>query len=85
MCVSFPGQVVSVGPEGAVVRTEGRERRASTLLHPDVHEGEWVLVAVGTIVQRLTDDEASSIRGALREAVERADTVAATTNRGGPP
>jgi len=85
MCVSFPGQVVAVGPEGAVVRTQGQERRASTLLHPDVREGEWVLVAVGTIVQRLTDDEAASIHDALREAVEQADTAAATTGGGSPP
>lgn len=72
MCVTFPGQVVSVGPAGATVRTEGRTRQASTLLHPEVRPGEWVLVAVGTIVQRLSDEEAEAIRGTLLEAVDRA-------------
>ena len=68
MCISFPGRVLSVGPAGATVRTEGRERRASTLLHPKVQAGEWVLVSVGTIVERLTDDEAAAIRDALLAA-----------------
>jgi hydrogenase assembly chaperone HypC/HupF len=85
MCVSFPGQVVTVGPEGATVRTEGQLRRASTLLHPDVHEGDWVLVAVGTIVQRLTDDEATAIRDALLEAVARAEAEPVPVSGGDPP
>jgi hydrogenase assembly chaperone HypC/HupF len=70
MCVTFPGQVVSVGPAGATVRTEGRTRQASTLLYPEVRPGEWVLVAVGTIVQRLSDEEAGAIRSTLLEAID---------------
>jgi len=31
MCISFPGIVVAVDADGAVVETEGRRRRASTL------------------------------------------------------
>ncbi len=73
MCLAFPGQVVSVSPAGATVRTEGQLRNASTLLHPDIREGEWVLVAVGTIVQRLDDEEAAAIRDALLEAIELTD------------
>lgn len=69
MCLAFPGRVAEVTAEGAMVDTEGRLRRASTLLHPDVRPGEWVLVAAGTIVQRLSDDEAAAIRGALQAAI----------------
>jgi len=68
MCIAFPGQVVSVGPAGATVDTEGRQRQASTLLHPDVQVGEWVLVSVGTIVERLSDADAAAIREALSSA-----------------
>lgn len=68
MCIAYPGRVVSVGPAGATVRTDGRDRRASTLLHPDVHVGEWVIVSVGTIVERLTDADAAAIRDALDTA-----------------
>ncbi len=68
MCIAFPGRVLGVGPDGATVRTQGRDRRASTLLHPDVQPGEWVLVSVGTIVERLNADEAAAISDLLLAA-----------------
>ena len=71
MCLAFPGRVTAVDPDGATVDTEGRLRRASTLLHPDVRAGEWVIVAAGTIVRRINDREAQSIRAALRSAIEQ--------------
>lgn len=71
MCLAFPGRVTQVTPDGAVVSTEGRERRASTLLHPEVRAGEWVIVAAGTIVRRLEDAEAEAIRRALIDAIDR--------------
>jgi hydrogenase assembly chaperone HypC/HupF len=73
MCLAFPGRVTRVMPDGAVVSTEGRERRASTLLHPDVRPGEWVIVAAGTIVRRLDDAEAEAIRRALTDAIDRTE------------
>lgn len=74
MCIAFPGRVVSVDPAGATVDTEGRQRQASTLLHPDVQVGDWVLVSVGTIVERLSDTDAAAIRDALNSAsVARGD------------
>ncbi|OGN86908.1 MAG: hypothetical protein A2X23_00820 [Chloroflexi bacterium GWC2_73_18] len=69
MCVSFPAQVVAVDAGGAAVLSEGRTRRASTLLYPGIAPGEWVMVAAGTIVQRLSAEEAGEIRSALLEAL----------------
>jgi hydrogenase assembly chaperone HypC/HupF len=77
MCLAFPGRVTAVAPDGATISTEGQVRRASTLLHPDVRPGDWVLVAAGTIVRRLDDLEAQAIRRALNEAIDR------TAQRGG--
>ena len=68
MCVGFPGQVTAVDDLGATVKTLGRERRASTLLMPDVLVGDWVYVAAGTIVERLDPVEAAAIRKLLLEA-----------------
>jgi len=68
MCVGFPGQVTAVDDLGATVKTLGRERRASTLLMPDVLVGDWVYVAAGTIVERLDPVEAAEIRELLLEA-----------------
>jgi len=77
MCVAFPGQVTEVDSVGATVDTEGRRRRASTLLVPDVAVGDWVFVAAGTIVDRLDPEEAQMIRATLLEAIALEATSAA--------
>ena len=71
MCISFPGTVIEVDPTGALVETDGRRRRASTLLLPDVCPGDCVVVAAGTIVERLDPSEAAEIDALLRTAFDR--------------
>ncbi len=61
MCLGFPGLVVAVDPTGATIETDGRRRRANTLLMPDLAIGEWVFVAAGTVIDRLPPDEADFI------------------------
>jgi hydrogenase assembly chaperone HypC/HupF len=68
MCLGFPGLVVAVDPAGATIDTEGRRRRASILLAPDLQPGEWVFVAAGTVVDRLDPEEAAFIRSQLISA-----------------
>jgi hydrogenase assembly chaperone HypC/HupF len=79
MCIGFPGRVVAVDSLGVTVQTEDRRRRASTLLVPDLAVGDWVLVAAGTVVDRLDDARAESITAALTEAIalEAAEAAAA--------
>lgn len=79
MCVGFPGQVTAIDDLGATVKTLGRERRASTLLLPDVLVGDWVYVAAGTIVERLDPVEAAAIRKLLLEAAALEAAEAART------
>ena len=69
MCIAFPGLVVEVDAFGAVVDTEGRRRRASTLFLPDIAVGDWVAVAAGTIVERLEPDHAAQVQEILRVAI----------------
>ena len=69
MCIAFPGLVVDVDPAGAVVETDGRRRRASTVFLPDIAVGDWVTVAAGTVVDRLHPDEAAEINRILRAAI----------------
>ena len=68
MCIAFPGRVLLIDASGAVVETEGRRRRASTLVVPDVAVGDWVTVAAGTIVERLEPAEAAGIQDILRHS-----------------
>ncbi|HEX5825673.1 MAG TPA: HypC/HybG/HupF family hydrogenase formation chaperone [Candidatus Limnocylindrales bacterium] len=62
MCIAFPGLVVAIDASGAIVETDGRRRRASTLYLPGIAVGDWVTVAAGTIVARLEPDEVAEIR-----------------------
>ena len=68
MCVTMPGQIVAVDAQGAMVDLEGRRRRASTVLVPDIAVGEWVLVAMGTIIERLPAELAGEMRRLVQEA-----------------
>jgi hydrogenase expression/formation protein HypC len=72
MCIAFPGLVVEVDDLEAVVETEGRRRRASTLFLTDIAVGDWVTVVAGTIVERLDPDQAAEIQEILRAAIATA-------------
>ena len=69
MCIGFPGTVISVDSTGATVEQDGRLRRASTLIVSDIRAGDQVIVAAGTIVERLEPAEAAQIRRTLLEAM----------------
>jgi len=61
MCLDFPGRVVERNGDVVVVDCDGRRRRASTLLYPELHVGDWVYVAAGTVVELLDDATARQI------------------------
>jgi hydrogenase expression/formation protein HypC len=74
MCVTYPGQVLEVAEDMAVVEIEHRRRRASLLLVPEVAVGDWVIVSAGTVVQIVDPDEATQILAMLNEAQPLEDT-----------
>ena len=84
MCIGFPGTVVAVDEVGATVDQQGRLRRASTLVIPDIAPGDHVFVAAGTIVERLDPHEAELIRSTLLEAIalEQAEAETAAGHGG---
>jgi hydrogenase maturation factor len=55
MCIDFPGRIVQVGTDYALVDCASRQVRASTLLFSDLVVGDWVYVAAGTVVERLDE------------------------------
>ena len=72
MCVAYPGQILQIAEDMAVVETEQRRRRASLLLVPEAAVGDWVIVSAGTVLQILDPDEASEIRALLDSAQQPA-------------
>jgi hydrogenase expression/formation protein HypC len=68
MCVTYPGQVLEVGDDSALVEIDGRRRRASLLLVPEVAVGDWVIVATGTVLEILDPQEATAMLALLHEA-----------------
>ena len=68
MCLTAPARVLAVGAGEATVLLGGRERRASTLVVPEVQPGDWVLVAAGTILERIDQAEADYLAAAVTEA-----------------
>ena len=66
MCLDYVAQVVGREGDLALVESDGRRWRASTLLVPDAAAGDWVRVALGTIFERLEADEAAAINDELR-------------------
>ena len=73
MCLDYPARIIWRDDMQAVVKADGRHRRASTLLMPDVAVGDWVYVSAGHIVDRISSAEAAQITHEL------------TLVRGGPP
>lgn len=68
MCVTYPGQVLEVGDDRALVEIDGRRRRASLLLVPEVAVGDWVIVATGLVLEIVDPEEATAMLALLHEA-----------------
>ena len=69
--ISSPGHVLAVDEAGATVALDGRIRRASTVLVPDLAVGDQVLIAAGTVIRRLDPVEAADL--AVLIAIARDD------------
>ena len=62
MCRSTVARVVAVEGDVAVVDFDGVQRRASTLLVPDLMPGEHVLIGLGTVLGRVTATDLDALR-----------------------
>jgi hydrogenase assembly chaperone HypC/HupF len=65
MCLAYPAQVVSTGPDVAEVEAGGRRQRVITICldgGPPT-PGEWVLVNCGLAVSRLNEEELRELSG----------------------
>ncbi len=61
MCLELPAQVVGRDGDVVMIDVDGRQRRAMALLFPDLELGDWVLVAAGTVIERLDVAQAAQL------------------------
>lgn len=69
MCIAFPGRVIELDLNDAIVEIDGRRRRASLRMRADVVVGDWVLVGAGSVLRRLDAREAAEINAILKPAM----------------
>ena len=71
MCLSVPAHVVRVDRPRATATVDvlGATREASTMLLPDVDEGDWVLVHVGFAISKIDEAAAAEALALLGEAL----------------
>jgi hydrogenase expression/formation protein HypC len=71
MCLAVPAQVKNCDGNEAVVDLHGNRVRVSTVLSPEVKEGDWVLVHAGFVIQQLTPEAAAETFAVLADLVEK--------------
>lgn len=83
MCIAFPGQVVAVEFDDAIVEADGRRRHASLRMRADVRVGDWVLVGAGSVLRRIDSKEAIELHDILAAAKASPDRLPAAPTTGG--
>jgi hydrogenase assembly chaperone HypC/HupF len=68
MCLMLPSRVVAIEDEVAIVETGANRSTANRLMAPELAVGDWVVVAGGAIVRRVSAEAARAMAHALRDA-----------------
>ena len=67
MCLAVPGKVIRRVDDEAEVDLQGNQLRVSTVLVPEVKEGDWVLIHAGFAIQTLDEESAKETFALLNE------------------
>ncbi len=67
MCLAVPGKVIRKVGDDADVDLQGNQLRVSTVLVPEVKEGDWVLIHAGFAIQTLDEESARETFALLSE------------------
>ena len=65
MCIGLPMQIVSIEPGHAICRGRGEQRRVRTLLVAEPAVGDWVLVFLDSVRERIDARRAAEIDATL--------------------
>lgn len=84
MCIAFPARVIGFDGADAIVDVDGRRRRASLLMRPEIVVGDWVLIGAGSVLRSIAATEAAELAHALNAAKAKTDARPMSQPRGGP-
>ena len=65
MCIGIPMQIVAIEPGHAICRGRGEQRRVRTLLVAQPAVGDWVLVFLDSVRERIDARRAAEIDATL--------------------
>lgn len=72
MCLAFPGKIIKITGDKAVI-DYGTEHRVATLMNPEIKVGDFVVVQNQLILQRVPEDQALKSIEMWKKAIENAD------------
>lgn len=71
MCLAIPYKVVEImGNRQAAVEAAGSRRRVSLEMLPGVAVGDWVLVNLGLVVDKISEEDAKETLNIYQEITE---------------
>lgn len=73
MCLSVPGEIISIDGQMAKVSIGGTILNIGLQLMEGLKEGDFVLVHSGFAIQKLNKEEADEIEGLFREMNQKGD------------
>ena len=71
MCLAIPGKVTSIDGKEIVVSYVGNEKRKAVAGRFEVGVGDYVLVQMGMVIEKLSKEEYDSSMSAWNEAVSK--------------
>jgi hydrogenase expression/formation protein HypC len=75
MCLAVPARIVACSGTSATADLHGNQVEISTMLVPQCHIGDWVLLHAGFAIQTLDEQEAQATWAVVKDL----------RNAGGPP
>ena len=79
MCLSIPSKVVEVSDDGLMCRVEtmGVEREANLMMmgEGEVKVGDYVLIHIGFVMNKIDEEEALASLETYRELLEKMDEI----------
>jgi hydrogenase expression/formation protein HypC len=72
MCLALPYKILRIKGNLAEIESDGTRFDVATGLFPDIKEGDWVLVNLGSVVSKIDENEAREINELYAAMLETA-------------